>query len=411
MKSKNTVEYRPFLKTHADRRGPKRSRLVLTYRLPRTVILAALAAFQLRASANVASPFDSIWDLAKIYSNDSNPILEEFKLRGRYQGQYWHTDDSHGDSDGWEDRRSRIGFDAKLFDKKLEARLDFQSNDSFDDFYDGLVDAYLRWKPTPWVSITAGKTKPLIGQYDFLESTNTQPTFERSQIFNQLGINRGTALTIEGKTDDWIWRAGIYSNDTPSNTGGTGAFGDGEFGDFNGGVSYSLGVGYDFKRLLGTDSADFHLDWLHSDREPGDLVLGIYDDILSTTFRVKQGAATVVLESYFATGGDGRNSDVFGFYLQPTYDLVPGKLQLVGRYSYANSSGPDGVVGQTRYESTVAGNGNRGDAYHSLYGGAQYFIYGDKLKLLAGAEWARLEHAGGDSYNGFTLLTGLRFSF
>jgi hypothetical protein len=105
------------------------------------------------------------------------------------------VDADQGSSSNWEDRRSRFGFDAKLFEKKVEARVDFQSNDGFDDFYDGLVDAYIRWKPNSWLSITAGKTKPLIGQYDWLESTNTQPTFERSQIFNQLGINRATEPT------------------------------------------------------------------------------------------------------------------------------------------------------------------------------------------------------------------------
>lgn len=86
-------------------------------------------------------------------------------------------------------------------------------------------------------------------------------------------------------------------------------------------------------------------------------------------------------------------------------------LQLVGRYSYANSAGPDGVVAQPRYEARVDDNAARGDAYHSLYAGAQYFIYGDKLKLMAGAEWARLAHDGGESYDGFTLLTGIRLSF
>ena len=87
------------------------------------------------------------------------------------------------------------------------------------------------------------------------------------------------------------------------------------------------------------------------------------------------------------------------------------KLQLVGRYSYANSEGPLGVLGQSRYERTVATNKGMGDTYHAIYGGAQYFIYGDKLKLMAGAEWALLENAKGDSYDGFTLLTGDRFSF
>ncbi len=384
-------------------------------------VIALLTALPLDANAQDSTKhpdgFDQLWSYATLYKDDTNPILEEFKLRGRYQGQYWDVDADQGSQGHWEDRRSRFGFDAKLFDKKLEARFDFQSNDGFNDFYDGLVDAYLRWKPSSWLSITAGKTKPLIAQYDWLESTNSQPTFERSQIFNQLGINRATGLTVEGTTDNFSWRAGIYSNDTPTTTAdpvtkiSSGAWGDGEFGNFSGGVSYTLGAGYDFKQLLNLEKADFRLDWLHSDREPGDLVLGKYDDILSSTFTVKEGHAAAVFEAYYATGGDGTNSDVFGFFIEPTYDLIPKKLQLVSRYSHANSSGPLGVVGQTRYEKKVATNGGLGDSYDAIYGGVQYFIYGDKLKLMAGTEWSRLHGDTGDSYDGFTFLTGIRVSF
>ena len=411
------------LKTRSNRSQKRlHSSLVLTYRLPRAVALALVAALPLHAEKAATefvepSAFDQLWGYSTLYKDDLNPILQEFKLRGRYQGQYRHLDADEGEDNGYEDRRSRFGFDAKFFEKQLELRADFQSNDGFKDAYDGLVDAYLRWKPNSSIAITVGKTKPLIGQYDWLESTNTQPTFERSQIFNQLGINRATGLTVEGTADAFSWRAGIYSNDTPSTTADpltkipTGSFGDGEFGDFNGGVSYTVGAGYDFKHLLDLEKADFRLDWLHSDREVGDLVLGKYDDILSTTFWVKEGYAAVVLEAFFASGGDLANSDVFGFFIQPTYDIIPKKLQLVGRYSYANSDGPLGVLGQSRYERSVAANGGAGDAYHAFYAGAQYFIYGDKLKLLAGAEWSRIENDTVDSYDGVTLLAGLRVSF
>lgn len=400
-----------------SRNYPK-SVLLLNFRLPRAAALALLAGLPVTARAQdksiefiEPSTFEKLWSHATLYKDDTNPILQEFKLRGRYQGQYWDVDADQGSQSNWEDRRSRFGFDAKLLEKKIEARVDFQSNDHFDDFYDGLVDAYIRWKPQKWISITAGKTKPLIAQYDWLESTNTQPTFERSQIFNQLGINRATGFTVEGTTDAWSWRAGIYSNDTPNNTGGTGSFGDGEFGDLDGGTSYSLGAGYDFKHLIDLEKADFRLDWLHSEREAGDLVLGKYDDVVTATFWVKEGYAGVVLEAFSASGGDGNNSDVFGFYIQPTYDIIPKKLQLVGRYSYANSEGPLGVQGQSRYERKVASNKGLGDSYNAIYGGAQYFIYGDKLKLMAGAEWAWLDNEKGDSYDGVTLLTGIRFSF
>ncbi len=375
-------------------------------------LLASGTTTMLQAQDNnkVDEAFEKFFGLATLYKDDSNPYLEEFKLRGRYHGQYWDVDADQGSQSDWEDRRSRFGFDAKLFEKKVEVRADFQSNDGFNDIYDGLVDAYIRWKPTSSLSFTAGKMKPLIGQYDFLESTNTQPTFERSQIFNQLSINRATGFTAEGKIEDWSLRAGIYSNDTPTNTGGTGAWGDGEFGDFNGGLAITLGAGYDFKKLLGTEKADFRLDWLHSERKAGDFQFGRYDDILSTSFVVKQECVGVAFETYYALGGDGDDSDVFGFFIQPTYDVIPKKLQLVGRYSFSTSEGDLGVIGQGRYERTVADAGGRGDLYHAIYGGLQYFIHGDKLKLMAGAEWSRLDGPV-EAYDGFTLLSGIRFSF
>ncbi len=372
------------------------------------VLLAPLASY---ARAEESGNFDKLWSLATLYQDDRNPYLEEFKLRGRYQGQYWDVDADQGSQSGWEDRRSRFGFDAKLFERQIEVRLDFQSNDGFDEFYDGLVDAYVRWKPTDWLNITVGKQQPYIAQYDWLNSNTAMPTFERSQIFGQLGVNRATGLTVEGNAADLTWRSGVYSNDTPNSTGSSGAFGDGEFGDFNGGVSFSLGGGYDLKDSLGTDKAEVWLDWLHSDRQKNDTVLGKYDDVISSTFWVKEGPATLVIEGFFASGGDETNSGVYGFYIAPTYDILPKTLQLVGRYSYANSEGPLGVQGQARYERKVAINKGLGDSYHSLYAGAQYFIYGDKLKLMAGAEWAWLDQSGGISYDGVTLFSGVRFSF
>lgn len=420
--SKTNCENSPDHRTLTPSRYPMITTQKITAK--RTIALSILASFPLLANAQDQSTkliepniFDQIWGFATLYKDDTNPYLEEFKLRGRYQGQYWNVDDDNGSQSNWEDRRSRLGFDAKLFDKKIELRIDAQSNDQFNDAYDGLVDAYIRWKPNSWLSVTAGKTKPLIGQFDWLESTNTQPTFERSQIFNQLGITRATALTVEGSTQDYLWRGGLYFNDTPSNTvdpvtkTASGAWGDGEFGHLNGGMSFSLGVGYDFKHLLNTEKAEFHLDWLHSDRDADDLVLNKYDDIISPSFSVKDGDASVVIEGFFASGGDGTNSDVYGLFIEPTYDIIPKKLQLVGRYSYANSDGPLGVVGQTRYEKKVAANKGLGDVYQSVYGGAQYFIYGDKLKLMAGAEWAVLHNSKGDSYDGLTLLSGIRLSF
>jgi len=347
------------------------------------------------------SAFDQLWGHATLYKNDSNPFIQEVKLRGRYQGQYAWVNSDQGDFDDWESRRSRFGFDAKLFDKKIEVRLDAQSNDAWDPFYDRLVDAFIKWKPSEKFAVTLGRQKPQIGYYDWLQSTNNQPTFERSQIFNQLRVDRATGAVLEGKSGHFTWQAGVYSNDIGR-----------EFGQFDGGTSFSTGIGYDFKHAWDLEKADWRLDWLHSDHSGTEAVLNRYNDIFSTTLWLKTGYWNFVTEAFYATGGTA--GDVFGFFIQPTFDIVPKKLQLVGRCTFSTGDGPDSVFAQTRYERSVPGitGGGGGKEYHAGYLGLQYFIYGDKLKLLAGAEYAHLNGGGnGGDFDGLTVLTGIRLSF
>ncbi|MBX3739762.1 MAG: hypothetical protein KF712_02125 [Akkermansiaceae bacterium] len=369
-------------------------------------MMSAIAALSPIATAEESDGFAKLWDLATLHKDDSNPILQEFKLRGRYHGQYHIVDGGQDTEDNWEDRRFRFGFDAKMFEKKVEVRVDFQSNDGFRDLYDGLVDAYVKWKPVDSFSVTVGRMKPQIGYYDFVQSTNAQPTFERSQIFNQLSIDRATGIAFEGKIDNFTWQAGVYSNAIDPDRNDF----DEAFGEFNGGWSSTLGVGYDFSKALGVKKADFRIDWLHSERDPDAGVLNRYDDVISSTFWVQDGLWSAVAEGFYATGGQGTDGDVFGGFLQGTYDVIPKKLQLVGRYSFAYGDGDRSVRRQTRYESFVVDG--RGNQYQAIYLGAQYFINGDKLKFLAGAEYADL--SGGPSglgYDGVTYLTGVRFSF
>jgi hypothetical protein len=421
MKSKSqhsNTESRASSNSRINRKAS--SSLILNYRIPRSTALAILAALSAIANAGQgpdfmqppagggstdSSAFDQLWDLATIYKDDSNPILQELKLRGRYHGQYHFLDSDQGNEDAWEDRRSRLGFDAKLFGKQVELRADFQSNDGFEDPYDRIVDAYIRWKPSPDLAITAGKTKPLVGYHDWLPSTNCQATFERSQIFNQLGVDRATGLTVEWKTGAFTWQTGVYSNDM-----------DREFGQFGGDMSYGAGVGYDAKETIGWKRADFRLDWLHSGHDADDGVMLNYDDILSATFWGQEGPWSLVVEGFLGSGQTAGAGDVFGFYIQPTYQIIPEKLQLVGRYSFATGDGDESVVGQRRYERAAPDliplGTAKGDRYHALYLGAQYFIHGDKLKLMAGAEYAKLDGGStADDFDGLTWLTGIRFSF
>lgn len=379
-----------------------------------------VAGLPLLAQTAADPALESLWDRATLFQDDHNPYLQEFKLRGRYHGQYHEVRSDGGDDAGWEDRRSRFGFDARLFGKKLELRMDFQSNDGFEDFYDGLVDAYLRWKPTSSLNVTMGKIQPLIAYNEWITSANDVQTEERSHMFNQMNINRATGLTVDGTTNGVLWQAGVYANDTPASTYGSGRWGDGEWGELSGGVSFSAGIGHDLGDRFRVEKALFRVDWMHSDRKAGDLVLARYDDIVSATLQWKDGPWGLSGELYRASGGDMPNDDFYGIYILPTYDIVPDKLQLVARITYSKGQGPASVVAQARYEAEtpiapipgVPGSSGRGDEYRALYIGAQYFIYGNKLKLMSGAEWSELLREGNSTgYDGVTLISALRFSF
>lgn len=361
-------------------------------------VFTALLTLALPAAA-AAGPLDDWWKMAVIHRDDANPILQEFKLRGRYHGQFHAVDAAQGRSDDWDDRRSRFGFDAKLFSKRLEMRLDFQSNDGFEDFYDRLIDAYLRWKLTDSLSLKVGRMQPVIAWNDWLQSSNAQPTLERSQLFNQLNIDWVSGVLLGGNHESLNWRAGFYSNQINR-----------EFGHFNASWSASFGAGHDFSKHSGFELSEIRVDWLHSDRVAETNILGRYDDMVSVTLRLGDGAWGFVAEGFHAGGGSGADADAIGGYLLATYDVVPEKLQLVARYSISAGDGPLSLRRQTRYESRVVDA--RGDRYQALYFGGQFFIHGDRLKLLGGVEYARL--TGGPAaleYDGFTWLAGVRFSF
>lgn len=354
---------------------------------------------KIAATESESSAFDKIWSIFTLYKNKDNPVIQEFKLRGRYHGQQHWVDSDQGNENGWEDRRSRFGFDAKLF-KQFEVRLDAQSTDGFDPFYGGLVDAYIKWLPSESFNLTLGRQKPQIAAFDFLPSTNAQQTFERSQIFNQLGVDRTVGAVANGKIGSWTYQGGVYSNQI-----------DKEFGQFDGGISFGAGVAYNLAELTHLKAAEVRFDWLHSDLDDNDTILNRYENIFTTTLTLKDNRWALGTELFYATGNQ---PDVFGFFIQPSYDIIDKKLQVVTRYSFSTGDGADSLTAQGRYERRAPDltGGGKGEQYQAVYLGLQYFIYGDKLKLQAGAEYANLDGGGnGGDYEGITYLAGVRFSF
>lgn len=82
---------------------------------PRLCLSAALLSATLAVAAEEAAPpAVPLENLGLVYQNDDNPVVQEAWLLGRYHGQWHWADGSNGEDDGYEDRRYRMGGQARM---------------------------------------------------------------------------------------------------------------------------------------------------------------------------------------------------------------------------------------------------------------------------------------------------------
>ncbi len=350
---------------------------------------AGKTALEAAVAPKEASVFDQIWGMTKLYEDKDHPVLQELRITGRYHGQsHWSESDTTS-GEGWEDRRFRLGMEAKLF-SDFTLKGEMVSGSDFDPFYNGFTELYLQWrKPSDAFSIIAGKQKPRFS-YDWATSSRYHNYLERSALLNQFRPDYTPGVAFTGKLGKFNYYTGVFSNG-PRNELSE------EFSDIEG-TSFIAQIGYDLKETLGTDSADWRLEYLYSDSNEDSTIFNHFDNGLATSLSVRSGKASLITELLYGFGSE--SGDVFGVNLQPGY-FVTDKLQVVGRYQVATSNGSEGISAQRRYERTV-GLG-KGGLYQAGYVGANYYIYGNKLKLMGGLEYSTL---GGEEQ--WTGLLGVR---
>lgn len=359
------------------------------------------------------SIYDKIWGLATLYKSDTNPVLQEFSLQGRMQLQYGLGDSDQG-SYGTEDRpeevlwgdievrRWRLGFKSKWFKQfKAEGQIDVSPN--FDpEFYGKIYDLNVTWAPSDAFNIGFGKYKANFFSVEQATSSKEILTFERTLLSNTLFSGELTGARVNGKINNIIYTLGAYAGDDRR-----------EFSEFNAGAILQAGLGYDLTSVTGFDKAIVKFDFQHSTEAGQAGSFGTNFEhgysLNSTWEKGRFGLYTDVL------GGVGRDaqSDVFGFHVIPSVYIADG-VQLVARYQFANSSGHDGLRLQSRYERLASDltDGGRGDQYQAIYLGVNYYLYGHKLKLMAGAEYHTMSGGGdGGDFDGITGLVGLRMFF
>jgi phosphate-selective porin OprO and OprP len=377
------------------------------------------------------SDFDKAWSAYTLYKDEDNAVLQEFSLQGRLQLQSFYGESDDGsfntsdqkaandakelNNDGiWgndiEVRRARVGFKSKWFnnwkfDGQINVDTDGHDKDGDNTFYKDIYDLYVTYAPSDALNISAGKTKVKFSREQEISSKEIL-TIERSLVSNLLFPGELTGLWANGKGigGHWLYEAGVYGNDRVR-----------EFSEFNGGAIMLGKVGYDYASLVGLDSAVASFQYMHNtsptlEKEETDSFTGsstpIFSDSIALTNDIVQGRFGLTTDVLYGFG-DSVQSDVFGVSVIPSYFIADG-LQLVGRFQFASSNGGDGLKLPSRYEGVSGSADSVGNTYTSVYAGLNYYIYGHKLKLMTGLEYA---HLGGGEYDGYTLQGGLRYSF
>jgi len=351
------------------------------------------------------SALDRAWSAATLYKDASNPVLEEFDLTGRAQFDYFHVDSDKGDNSFFEIRRVRIGVDTFWANRFLEVKATMDTNlhtyNVDEVIYNRMTDLFVSLHFNDSFNLRLGKFEPHFG-YDREFSDNTQKFFERSffddQIFNKTGNDYLAGGSLSGKFDNWGYQVAMFSNNV-----------DKEYGQFNGGQSYLAEISYDFAKGLKVDKALWVLDYMHINNDADGNVFNTMRNAAATYFDYQHGKFGLVTQLGY---GDGIASkgNIYELMIMPTY-LITQDLELVLRYQLGLASQNNGITILNRQDKTVGGF--TGDTFNSVYLGLNYYLYGQKLKLMAGEQYDNLSGGTGAKagFKGWTTLVGLRMFF
>lgn len=367
----------------------------------------ALAATSGKATTAVApaakeeSIYDKIWGHAVLYKNKENAFIQELSLVGRQHFDWFYFDADQGQDDDWIVRRTRIGLKGLFFGNvtvHVETDLNLQDPNPL---YNKLTDAYIQWAPSKAFKLAVGKQSVKF-TLDGWTSSNALITVDRSIIGTNIWFPEEymPGVSISGEVGPWLYSIGYYSSGEASP----------EFGDLNAGTFGLVTLGYNFAELLGADKAILRADYLYQDPDAGNTFTRPNEQVGSLNFVYEKDRFGLWTDVSVAQGYLGQK-DLFGLQILPSVYLNDSKtLQGVFRYTYMNSDGENGIR-LARYENRIVSG--RGDEYHEFYAGLNWYLYGHKLKLQSGVQYASMDDAANDGgeYDGWGVTVGLRMSW
>lgn len=374
------------------------------------------------------SPLDAVWSRSVLYDNSANPFIQQFAVAGQYDfsASFGKAETipsgaipaRNTDLDGTRSRRARLGARILAFNNtEIEAMGEFAG----DTQYRGVerLKAYTQVSET--TGVTLGKFRPNFGTESRIEPS-LSPYPYRGTLTNMVAPPAALGVSIHHAGETLDYDIGWFSSDF-----------DPDFGSMDGDGMFNLSVSRTIVERTGDTLArtKWHVDYLHnfdagrSNPQGYDLAgrrsangnqlivqNPAYRHLFSVGVKMDSDSSSFSGDFQFAKG----DSTVWGLTLGATHWLIPGTLNLVGRYQYAGTDDPRGIVaapgnsGDLRYDASPF---FAGDEYHSFYLGTNLHLYKDSLLIRNGVEYMILNDEVGNSFNteAFTWQTGAQLSF
>ncbi len=371
------------------------------------------------------SPLDPVWSRAVLFEDESNPWIQQLAIMGLYQwGGSWGTAEVEGardvELDTTRTRRARLGARLKIFgNTEIETVGEFAG----DARYQRLETLKGKTRVLPNHYVEYGKFRPRFG-IEGSKDPSLLLTPDTTLLTNMLMPASTLGVAFGQDCAPWDWSIGWFSSDADRYLPGI---------EGNGFLAANLA--YESTESLEGGSVmrtRWHLDYIYnmdgrrsetvSRYRPNGMMAANGPQAVPSysSFRHLFSTGVELEGERFGFEGDfmlaSGDMKAWGLTVTPSYWAIPGTLRVVGRYHYADTDDPGGLVGGLGIGSDPFFDSSplfTGDEYHSFYLGANLHLYQDKVVVLNGLEYAILKDEAGAAFNtdGWIWHSGARVSF
>ncbi|MGF1657467.1 MAG: porin [Verrucomicrobiales bacterium] len=351
-----------------------------------------------RAVADTDPVFElkHLWDYPVLHQDDEHPWLQKVAFIGRYHLNFWSLDSNFGTARDWQTRRARLGMQAVFFRDWI---FDFNLNLGLEGggrFIRSVEEVRLRWKPNPHNTLYLGRLQTRLTN-EWWQASNSLDTVERSILFPQAVHDKMWGVLWDGSHQDWLYSLGVYSasRDADWNTP-----------SFEGGAVFYGGIGRRF-----APSQSLRVDYAFQTASNKNNATRPYQQVATLSYDGRFETWRWRADLLYGVGLDGV-PDVYGGIVYPVVTLVPERWFAVARYQWVTGQGDAPLSIPSRYDREAPDlPSTRGKDYQAVYVGLNHHLQGHQLKLQFGVEYSTAQLSSGDRYEGWTLLSGFRFSF